>query len=367
MLAELGSIHNRLSRPIAPRFFRPLGFCLFLLISADLMWAQSTYSTLVGTVKDRTGAVLPGATVMITNVGTTAVRTILTAEAGDYSAPNLEVGTYEVAIELSGFRRSVFKDVTLLARQAVRLDAQLDLSQLADEVTVTASNVLTTETPTISMTKTGDELIELPVTISAHASGSTSPLSTLTAQPGVQTDNEGKLSIAGGQPFMTTITIDGISSAGIRTAGPLTELFPSMHAIAEIRVSQVNNNAEFAQAGDITTVSKSGTNEYHGAVFWNHQNAALDARNPLSSTKPAKVMHNFGTDFSDRSRFRATTAIIAPSSLPVMKASAWPSSPFKFKACRRWPSATATSPACCPTSKSITRSPGRLTRTTRFP
>jgi hypothetical protein len=262
-------------------------------------FSQSTYSTLVGTVKDASGAVVVGATVTVTNKGTAALRTVSTDETGSYSVPNLDVGTYDVAVEARGFRRLTFKENMLLARQTVRMDAQLEVaSAVAEDISITASTAITTESPTIAQTKTNRELVELPVNITARSSGSTSPISTLTSQPGVQTDNNGNISIAGGQPFMTTVTIDGISSVSIRSAGPIAELFPSLDAIAEIRVSQFNNNAEFAQGGDITTVSKSGTNNYHGAAFWHHQNAALDARNPFSSRKPAKVMNNFGADIS---------------------------------------------------------------------
>ena len=254
---------------------------------------------MVGTVKDANGAVLVGAMITVTNRGTTAVRSAMTDDSGNFSVPNLDAGVYDVLVEAKGFRRTVFRDNNLLARETVRLNAQLEIaSAVAEEVSITATNVLTTETPTIAQTKTNRELVELPVALTARASGSTSPISTLTAQPGVQTDSAGNISIAGGQPFMTTVTIDGISSVSIRSAGPIAELFPSLDAIAEIRVSQINNNAEFAQAGDITTVSKSGTNRYHGAAFWNHQNAALDARSPFVSRKPAKVMNNFGADFS---------------------------------------------------------------------
>jgi hypothetical protein len=80
---------------------------------------------------------------------------------------------------------------------------------------------------------------------------------------------------------------------GPRTAGPLTELFPSFNAIAEIRVSEVNNSAEFGGISDITTVSKSGTNALHGGLFENIQNTAMEARNTFSSTAPVLHMNGF--------------------------------------------------------------------------
>jgi hypothetical protein len=93
---------------------------------------------------------------------------------------------------------------------------------------------------------------------------------------------------------MVQLSIDGISSMGPRSNGPLTELFPSFNSIAEIRVSEVNNAAEFGGISDITTISKSGTNSYHGGVFENLQNTEMNARNPFNAIKPAVKMNDFG-------------------------------------------------------------------------
>ncbi|MGH9939336.1 MAG: carboxypeptidase regulatory-like domain-containing protein, partial [Blastocatellia bacterium] len=246
-------------------------------------------------------AVVAGATVTVTNKGTTAARTTTTDDAGNYIVPNLDFGEYTVTIEAKGFRKVAFQSVTLRARETVRLDARLEVAgTTAETVTITAGSGITTEVPTIASTKSGRELLELPVPF--RASGTTSPISTLTTQPGVQIDNSGSLSLAGSQRYSTTVTIDGISTVSVRSNGPIGELFPSVESIAEIRVSQINNNAEFAQSGDITTISKAGTNEYHGNVFWYHQNSALDATNPFAPvnsatglrSKPFKVSNDFG-------------------------------------------------------------------------
>jgi len=265
----------------------------FVICSAGFVSAQSTFSSLVGAVTDPHQAVVAGAVVTITNKGTSAVRTTTTDSDGNYTVPNLETGEYQVAIEVKGFRKVAFQSVTLRARETVRLDAQLEVaSSTAETVNITAGAGITTEVPTIAVTKSNRELQELPVPF--RASGTTSPISTLTTQTGVQTDNSGNLSLAGSQRYSTSVTIDGISTVSVRSNGPINELFPSVESIAEIRVSQINNNAEFAQSGDITTISKGGTNDYHGAVFWYHQNSALDARNPFSATKPFKVSNDFG-------------------------------------------------------------------------
>jgi hypothetical protein len=119
-------------------------------------------------------------------------------------------------------------------------------------------------------------------------------MSTLTAQPGVQIDNNGGVSVSGAMPTQLSITIDGLSVVGARTDGPLTELFPSFNAIEEIRVGESINSAEFGGVSDITTISKSGTNAYHGGVFENLQNSYMNAGNTFSHTTPPLKMNDFG-------------------------------------------------------------------------
>src|SRR5438067_950628 len=93
---------------------------------------------------------------------------------------------------------------------------------------------------------------------------------------------------------MLSVSIDGISTVSVRSNSAAAELFPSFGTIAEIRVSEINNAAEFGGVSDITTVSKSGTNQFHGGLFENHQNTALDARNPFSTAKTKTIMNNYG-------------------------------------------------------------------------
>ena len=157
-----------------------------------------------------------------------------------------------------------------------------------------AAPVIKTEVSNIAETKTGQELVDLPLAVTARSTGSTSALSTLTSQPGVQTDASGNISVVGTKPSMLSTSIDGISSIGPRTSAPLAELFPSNDSIAEIRVSEVNNTAEFGGISDITTISKGGSNSYRGGLFENLQNTVLNARNPFSAARPKTIMNNFG-------------------------------------------------------------------------
>jgi Carboxypeptidase regulatory-like domain/TonB dependent receptor len=275
--------------------FRVLSMMFLSILLAPLNFGQSTFGTVLGTVHDPSGAAVARAVATITNTGTSGKRSTITDANGNYEFPNLEAGIYSLSVEAPGFQSANFTNIELTARQTVRIDRQLSVATQVESVNVEAAGaVINTEVSNIAETKTSRELVDLPVAIGSRGSGSTSPMSTLTTQPGVQTDASGGISVAGTKPSMLSMSIDGISSMGPRAAGPLTELFPSFNAIAEIRVSEVNNSAEFGGISDITTVSKSGTNLPHGGLFENLQNTAMEARNTFSSTTPTLHMNDFG-------------------------------------------------------------------------
>jgi len=270
------------------------GTTAFILLGSSMAMAQSTFGSILGTVKDTSGAVIASCKITLDNTGTSAHRATLTDAGGAYEITNLEPGSYTIKVEAPGFNVVTYQ-VELTARQTARVDAQMAVGGQTQSVNVQSeAAAIETEVSNIAETKTGRELVDLPIAIATRSSGSTSPMSTLTTQPGVQTDAAGNISVAGTKPSMMQMSIDGISSMGARTSGPLTELFPSFNSIAEIRVSEVNNSAEFGGISDVTTISKSGTNTFHGGVFENLQNTVLNARNTFSATKPAVKMNDFG-------------------------------------------------------------------------
>ena len=238
------------------------------------------------------------AKVQLLNKGTDASRETVTNDQGDFRFPDIDVGTYVLVLEAPGFQREEFAQFDLLARETRRLDATLKVASQTQTVNVEASAgpAVQTDTSSVSETKTGRELVDLPVAIATRAGGSTSPISTLTTQPGVQTDNQGNISVVGSNPSQLSLSIDGISVVGPRAAetGPITELFPSFNAIEEIRVSEEINPAEFGGVADIATISKGGSNSYHGGVFENLQNNDMNAANTFTHTVPTLKMNDFG-------------------------------------------------------------------------
>jgi hypothetical protein len=272
---------------------------LVLLVSClfgPLLQAQSTFGIIFGTVSDASGAVVSRAAVTLVNAGTGAQRIVSTDGGGNFNFSNIDVGTYNLSVKAQGFETFSQPDIVITARESRRIEAALQLGSESQTVTVQAEqeNVITTEVSNLAETKTGEELTTLPVAIYARSTGSTSPISTLTTEAGVQTDDSGNLSVMGTTPALLSVTVDGISSVGVEYSGPINEMFPSFNSIEEIRVSESNNNAEFSGVADITTVSKSGKNGYHGGVFENHENTILNAGDPFTGLTPKIVMNDFG-------------------------------------------------------------------------
>ena len=271
--------------------------CAFLmagLVFTGTAVAQSTFGTILGTVKDNSGAVVPKAAVKATDTDQNTSRMVSTNADGDYEFVNTPPGHYKVEVTAPGFQTFAATELSLVARQTLRVDVSLEVGQLSTAVQVAATaGVITTDTQTVASSLDGNALITLPGNVRG-AGGSTSPYALIAALPGVQPDDSGNFSIQGGISSMSQFSVDGISITNVGGNQPLNEAFPSMESIAEIKVQGVGNTAEFAEVGDVTTVSKSGTNDFHGGLFWYHHNAALDATAFGQVTKPRLISNDFG-------------------------------------------------------------------------
>jgi hypothetical protein len=260
------------------------------------MHAQSTFGSILGMVRDATGAIIQNAQVTLENTGTRATLVAMVDESGNYAFRNVDVGSYRLTIAAPGFETASLPQIALAARETRRIDATLRPGAQTQTVEVRedAVPVITTDVSNLAETKLGDELVDLPVAIYSRSTGSTSPISTLTTESGVQTDDSGDLAVMGATPALLSVTIDGISSVGVEYSGPVNEMFPSFNSIEEIRVSEANNSAEFSGVADITTVSKAGTIRYHGGLFENNENTVFNSNNPFALSKPRIIMNDFG-------------------------------------------------------------------------
>src|SRR5262249_10280387 len=134
--------------------------CVVLAQVVRVGMAQSTFGSFVGTVKDPSGSVVVGCTVIVKNLGTSASRTVTTDVTGSYTVVNLEPGTYEITMGMAGFQRAVYSNLPLLARQTVRLDGTLAIGTQTQTVEVTTAREapINTEVSNIAETKQGREL-----------------------------------------------------------------------------------------------------------------------------------------------------------------------------------------------------------------
>jgi hypothetical protein len=266
---------------------------LSLVAALSGLHAQSIFGEIRGVATDPAGAGVR-ANATLKNTATNEERKATATEEGLFLFLNLPAGPYELRVDAQGFRPFSTTGITLRARDVIRIDAPMQITAQTTEVQVTeARQVITTEVATVSSTRTPGEIQGLPVNFRSGATNSV--FGALSYAPNVQTDaGGGNISVGGGMPFTANATVDGVSNINVRSNGILTEMFPSADAISEIKISSINNNAEFAQAGDITVVTKGGANQLHGTAYWYHQNGAFDARDFFATRTPFKVSNDFG-------------------------------------------------------------------------
>ncbi len=270
-----------------------LSACAVVLFCSIPVLAQSTYGVVLGNVRDQSGGAVSGAKVRVTKTDENATRDTVTNLEGAYEFQNMEPGPYTVTVTADGFRTFAAQSLVLAARGRLRVDATLQVGDISQKVEVSSSaGVIATDSPAISSSLSEEKVLNLPSNV--RGAGSTSPYALLQTLPGVQADNGLGLSIQGGLPAQSESSIDGISITQATGNSPNRSQFLSVESIAEIRVQGVGNTAEFGQPGDITVISKSGTNEYHGALFWYHQNKAFDARTFGQNVLPSKIGNTFG-------------------------------------------------------------------------
>ncbi len=254
--------------------------------------AQSTFGTVRGTVQDGTGASVSGARIQLHSLANNADRTLTTNDSGEFSLENLQPGQYRVTVHQDGFADTVIQPVTLAARQDLRLPVTLKLASSEEVVNVQADNAsINTEDATISDEKSNTQLVQLPLN---NRASTTSPLGALTLSANVQQDSQGNLNVGGASASMVNFSVDGISTANVRSNGALQDAYPSQEGIAAMKVTAFNNGAEFSQVGDVTFVTKSGGNSFHGSIFEYLQNDALDASPYGFSGKAPKRFNTFG-------------------------------------------------------------------------
>jgi hypothetical protein len=272
-----------------------LGF-LFSCFTCTVVWAQST-AQISGTVKDQTGAVLPGVQVTATQTATGLARSVVTNETGSYALTNLPVGPYRLDAALPGFRTFAQTGILLQVGSNPVINVGLEVGQVAETVEVQADAALVeTRSTGVGQVIDNTRVLELPlnarnvqqlIILSGAAIGG----GALSSPRNYPTD---AISVGGGLTNGLTYLLDGGTHNDPYGNQNLPLPFPD--ALQEFKVETSSVPAQYGQhsAGAVNAVTKSGTNEFHGSLFEFVRNRVFNARNALATQKDGLKRNQFG-------------------------------------------------------------------------
>jgi len=259
--------------------------------------AQTDRGVVTGTVRDASGAVVPGAQVSATQTGTNARFRSTTTSAGDFTVPSLPVGTYRVRVENTGFKTYIADNVVVGAGSTVNLTISLEVGTSQQTIEVSANaQMLQAESARVATEVSNRMVDDLPILVNG-AVRSPFDLSSTTAE----VSSTGQYRVGGGKGGAYGMTLDGSS---VTTAGQLdsngvtwTQInTPSLDALTEFSVTSGGFKADIGHAsgGAMSFVSKSGTNGLHGDAYEFLRNQDLDAKGFYGATKPVYKQNDFG-------------------------------------------------------------------------
>jgi hypothetical protein len=258
------------------------------LFSPGPSQAQNTTAAVRGTVADEQGAAVAGADVTITNSDTAYSRSQKSDKDGSYSFQSLPIGRYTLSVTMEGFKTFHEKDILLHVDDSLTLDAQLKVGTRTEAIEVTANTTqVETSNAELSGTIAGAQITQLPLNGRSFAQ-------LLTLVPGVAQDNGfsynmkglkggADLSISGGASNANTFLVDGANNVDIGSGRTLL-VYPSIDSIEEFKVERNSYGAQFGgnSGGQVTLVTKGGTNEFHGSAYYFGRNDLFNANDPIN-------------------------------------------------------------------------------------
>lgn len=278
------------------RFFAVFLAFLWGTLSLSLLWAQSFTATLRGTVRDQSGAVIPGATITVRNVSKGWTRTTVTNESGDYVVTQLPADSYAVTAQATGFKTEVREGIVLQVGQEARLDFTLVVGELEERVVVTAGAPLVqSENAMVGNVIDEQKVKELPLNGREFWQLAQLAPNVFNPPQGSTLGFRGGFNVAGNPEVNNYFLLDGIDNNDETTMQPTHR--PSVDGIREFKVLTGIYSAEYGRhsGGQIIITTKSGTNEFHGTVYEFLRNDNLDARNFfLRGPKPELKRNQFG-------------------------------------------------------------------------
>ena len=310
-----------------------------IALAAGLVSGQSFSAAISGFVRDTTGAVVPGTSVTAKHTETGLTRTVQTGEEGSYSMPSLPVGSYEVTAEKPGFRQQVRRGITLVVAQEAVVNLTLDVGDLVEKITVTEETpIVNTTLSSVSGLINEQQIKDMP--LNGRSFNDLLVLNTTVNDNRSNTAAGGPaFSISGKRQETNRWTINGMDYVGTNSQGTanapngMSDQLLGVDAVREYNVLGHTYGAEYGKrsGGQVTVVTTSGTNQWHGAAFEYLRNNKLDARNFFSNTEGAppfkrnqsggslggpivrNKMFIFGTYEGFRERLNDDTTAIVPS------------------------------------------------------
>lgn len=274
---------------------------LLLFLGSGVLYAQSGRGTISGTVKDTSGAVVPGARVTVVNSGTGQVFNLTSNNAGEYTAADVPVGSYEVRVEKEGFREADIKGLTVDAGVSARADVNLEIGQAVQTVEVQATALQLNAEDSRSAVTVNQTLVNtLPLVVGGTVR---SPFDLASLTPEAKnTGSSSGFALGGGQADSYQATLDGVSVNTSRALqkGWVASNAPSVEAITQFTVDTNGFKAEYGHAGGgvMMFVAKSGTNQFHGSAYEFLRNNDFDANDWFSNRagKPRQIykQNDFG-------------------------------------------------------------------------
>jgi outer membrane receptor protein involved in Fe transport len=245
-----------------------------LLLMAGAVMAQATGGRVTGTVLDRNGAALPNATVTLFNEATDRTMTTQTTESGSYLFPNVAIGDYTLTVETQSFQPAR-RALKVVLNQESTVDVMLEVGEVKEEVEVRAASEaqIQTDSSQLGQSFGARQILDLP---SVADPNTLARLSANVVEQSVGVQGSGG-SVGGTRPRGNTFNVDGVSNNDPTVSGPATRVI--LDAVQEFTLLNNNFNAEFGAAagGQFNTVTKSGTNDFHGSAFLYGQSQRLNA------------------------------------------------------------------------------------------
>lgn len=279
--------------------FRYVSFIVFLFVVSTCVWAQE--SSITGSVRDASGAVVPNATVNISNTEQGFTRTVSTNASGDYLVSGLQAGHYNIVVSASGFQQFQVKDLVLRVAEKARADAYLAVGQTTAEITVAGTGVaqVQTESSELSGVITNKQINGL-VLNGRNFTQLTTLIPGVSNQTGQDEGTVGvygsvAFSINGGRTEYNNWELDGGDNMDNGSNSTLNT-YPSEDAIAEFKVLTSNYGAQYGRngSGTVEIVTKSGTQQFHGDLYEFVRNNDFNARNFFQPTVPEYKKNDYG-------------------------------------------------------------------------